>query len=197
MASTTVSANYMPDQHPWEDKVASFVQAAEGRRAHFLRLARRVTPCQEEAEDIVQEAFLRAFRSLPRFRGDAQMSTWLQTIVQNAAREWVRENKPQLLLPLERSRDDEGAPLEFPDHGKSPEEWCELAEMRQILLAEIDNLSTVCKNAIRLCGLEEASQEEAASRLNVSVAAIKARVFTAKRRLRHAMTQRAQQTATN
>ena len=197
MASTTVSANYMPDQHPWEDKVASFVQAAEGRRAHFLRLARRVTPCQEEAEDIVQEAFLRAFRSLPRFRGDAQMSTWLQTIVQNAAREWVRENKPQLLLPLERSRDDEGAPLEFPDHGKSPEEWCELAEMRQILLAEIDNLSTVCKNAIRLCGLEEASQEEAASALNVSVAAIKARVFTAKRRLRHAMTQRAQQTATN
>ena len=75
MASTTISANFLPDPGVWEDRVACFVQAAETRRAHFLRLARRVTPCREEAEDIVQEALLRAFRSLPRFRGDAQMTT--------------------------------------------------------------------------------------------------------------------------
>ena len=97
MASTPVSANISPslplDEIVWENRVASFVQAAERRRAYYLRLARRVTPCHQEAEDIVQDALLRAFRNLPQFRGEAQMTTWLQTIVQNAAREWLRERR--------------------------------------------------------------------------------------------------------
>jgi RNA polymerase sigma-70 factor, ECF subfamily len=191
MASTPVSANLsanLPaDATVWESKVASFVQAAEHRRAHYLRLAHRVTPCQQEAEDIVQEALLRAFRNLPHFRGEAQMTTWLQTIVQNAAREWLRERRGVRLVSLEREDDSETVTLDFPDPGRTPEKQFEHTEIRQILLTEIGNLSSACQEALRMCAFEGASQEEAANALEVSVAAIKARVFSARRRLRESL----------
>ena len=122
MASTTVPANLELDRTRWDSKVADFVETAEQRRAHLVRLARRVTPCIEEAEDIVQEALLRAYRNLPRFRGEARMTTWLQAIVQNAAREWLRQRKNVMLLPIERQGDVDNAPIEFPDPGRTPEE---------------------------------------------------------------------------
>ena len=194
MASTPLSANLpatLPlDASVWESRVASFVQAAERRRAHYLRLAHRVTPCHQEAEDIVQEALLRAFRNLSQFRGEAQMTTWLQTIVQNAAREWLREQRGPRPISLERDEDSDAAPMDFPDPGRTPEQQCEQGEMRHILLAEIGNLSSACQQALRMCALEGASQEEAASALEVSVAAIKARVFSARRRLRDNLEQR-------
>lgn len=190
MASTTIPAYFAPDPSVWDDRVASFVQAAERRREHFLRLARRVTPCREEAEDIVQEAMLRAFRSLPRFRGDAQMTTWLQTIVQNAVREWLRENRGAIRVSLESSGDEDAAPLDLPDRRRTPEEWCEHSEMQAILFGEIEKLGAIYQQAIRMCALEQISQEETAKALQVTVPAIKTRVFHAKRRLRGALEKR-------
>lgn len=187
MASTTIAADVEMDGSHWDSKVADFVEAAEQRRAHLVRLARRVTPCNEEAEDIVQEALLRAYRNLPRFRGDARMSTWLQAIVQNAAREWLRQHKNVLLLPLERPGDADSAPYEFPDPGRTPEEHCERAEMRRILRSEMEKLSAGCRRAVQLCIFEEASQRAAAQEMAVSVVAVKARIFTAKRLLRESM----------
>lgn len=190
MASATVPANFAADGNLWESRVADFVETAEQRRAHLVRLARRVTPCEAEAEDIVQEALLRAYRSLPRFRGDARMSTWLQAIVQNAAREWLREQKRRMLLPLDGRGEPGAPPLEFPDPGHTPEEWCARAERRRILRGEMKHLSSGCRRAVELCILEDAPQCTAARSLGVSVVAIKARIFTAKRLLREAIQER-------
>lgn len=190
MATSTVTVNLDTDGAPWENKVANFVEAAERRRAHLVRVARRVTPCDEEAEDIVQEALLRAYRSLPRFRGDAQMTTWLQAIVQNAAREWLREQKGQVLLPLERRSDDGCVPLDLPDPARTPEECCQHSEMQRILRSELEKLSTGCRRAVQLCVLEDTPQRTAAQALDVSVVAVKARIFTAKRLLRQAIRRR-------
>ena len=194
MASTPISANF-PPVLPFEAPVCeatleSFVQAAERRRSYYLRLARRVTPCQAEAEDIVQDALLRAYRNLQRFRGEAQMTTWLQSIVQNSAREWLRDRRGARFVSMERDEESDSAPMDFPAPGRTPEENLEQSEMRDILMSEIGNLSNVCSQAIRMCALEGASQEEAANALQVSVAAIKARVFSAKRRLREGFEQR-------
>lgn len=194
MASTPVSANLPPrlplDANGWENRVASFVQAAERRRAHYLRLAHRVTLCHQDAEDIVQDALVRAFRNLPRFRGEAQMTTWLQTIVQNSACDWLRERRGPRLASLEREDDSEATSFDIPDPGRTPEELCQNAEMGQILLSELSNLSSACREALRMCTLDGDSQEEAANMLEVSVAAIKARVFIARRRLREGLEQR-------
>jgi hypothetical protein len=64
--------------------LAAFVQMAKDRRQKLLWIAQRITRNRDEAEDIVQEALMRAFKNLPQFRGESQMATWLGVIVLNA-----------------------------------------------------------------------------------------------------------------
>lgn len=172
-----------------EDKLVRFTQAAEKHRAQLLWLAQRITPQREEAEDIVQEALLKAFRNLAQFRGDAQMSTWLRAIVQNTARDWLRNQKGRVQLPLEQARPGEGATvlLDFPHPAENPEELCERSELEWILRREIGKLHSVSRRALQLCVLEEFSHLAAARKLNISAITVKSRVFSGKQRLKRAV----------
>jgi len=70
-----------------------FLRTTEERRTQLLQVARRITNGGEDAEDILQEAFPKAYKALPNFRGDSSMSTWLTAIVRNTAREYLRERR--------------------------------------------------------------------------------------------------------
>lgn len=190
MPSSRMQAALPAGQGNWGCSIEDFAEAAEQRRSHFVRLARRVTPCAEEAEDIVQDALLRAFRNLPQFRGQARITTWLQAIVQNSVREWLREHRGPPLMPLERPGDPEGTPLDIPDTRQTPEEICAESEVRQMVFEEMEKLGDIYRSALQLCFVEEKSQEAAAEALNITIPAIKTRVFQAKRRLRRAMRER-------
>jgi RNA polymerase sigma-70 factor, ECF subfamily len=172
-----------------EDKLGMFIKTAEQQRSQLLWLAQRITPFREEAEDIVQEALLKAFRNLAQFRGDAQMTTWLRAIVQNTARDWLRNQKGRVYLPLEQTNPADGSPLtfDFPHPGENPEQRCEREEMEWLVRGEIEKLSSVSRRAIQLCLLEELSHRAAANALNVSVITIKSRVFSGKQRLKRAV----------
>jgi RNA polymerase sigma-70 factor, ECF subfamily len=172
-----------------EDKLDTFVEAAEEHRAQLLWLAQRITPYREEAEDIVQEALLKAFRSLAQFRGDAQMSTWLRAIVQNTARDWLRNQKGRVYLSLEQTNPADGTAvqLDFPHPAENPEQRCEREEMEWLMRREIGKLSSVSRRAVQLCVLEELSHRAAASMLNISVITVKSRVFSGKQRLKQAV----------
>jgi RNA polymerase sigma-70 factor, ECF subfamily len=180
---------YTPGLSASQDKLVRFTQAAEKHRAQLLWLAQRITPQREEAEDIVQEALLKAFRSLAQFRGDAQMSTWLRAIVQNTARDWLRNQKGRVHLPLEQTRPSEGSAIlfDFPHPAESPEERCERKELEWMLRREIKKLNSVSRRALQLCVLEEFSHRAAARRLNISVITVKSRVFSGKQRLKRAI----------
>lgn len=165
---------------------------SEERRAQLLWDAQRVTKSAEEAEDIVQESLLKAWRNLQQFRGDAQIGTWLRAIVKNTAREWLRNRGKRVQVPLEsqRNEDEEVAILDLPDARPGPEEYCERKEMEEILHAEIQALSLLSRQAIELCALEERSLREAARTLNVGVVAVKSRVFRGRRLLEQSISQR-------
>jgi len=180
---------YEPGLPASEDKLVRFTQAAEKHRAQLLWLAQRITPQREEAEDIVQEALLKAFRSLAQFRGDAQMSTWLRAIVQNTARDWLRNQKGRVHLPLEQTRSSEGSTIlfDFPHPAESPEERCERKELEWILRREIEKLNSVSRRALQLCVLEEFPHRAAARALNISAITVKSRVFSGKQRLKRAV----------
>jgi len=171
------------------ENLDAFVETAQQHRAHLLWVAQRITPQREEAEDIVQEALLKAFRNLAHFRGDAQMSTWLRAIVQNTARDWLRSQKGRVLLPLEQDQQSEGNSMVFdpPHPAENPEERCERKELETILRTEIERLSPISRRALQLCVLEELPHRSAASTLNVSVITIKSRVFSGKQRLKRAI----------
>jgi len=191
-ASTITAVDLESGPAACQGNLVVFTEVAEQCRAQLLWQARRMTNSREEAEDIVQEALLKAFKNLPRFRGESQMGTWLTVIVLNTGREWLRRRKGRIDLSLEqaRNRDDDTFILDLPDPGRNPEQWCERGEMDNILLSEIDKLNSVCKGAIQLCAIEQLSHQEIADMLGINVFTIKSRVFHGKRMLRRAIRER-------
>lgn len=174
------------------DKLATFVEMAQKNRARLLWVAWRITNSREEAEDIVQEALLRAFSALPRFRGDSRMGTWLHAIVRNMALLYLRNRKGRIELPLEPFHmGDEDVPLhEFPDSGESPEEYCERRELENVLRSAMSELTSPGRVALQMCIVEELPYRLVASDLNVSIGTLKSRVFHGKRMLKRAVYRR-------
>lgn len=175
-----------------ERRLQEFLDTAERRRPQLLRMARRLTQSQEDAEDILQEAFMKAFRALAKFRGESQMSSWLGAIVQNTAHEHLRSRRNRVFVSIEYlcKKDNEVVEIDLPDPRNNPEETWERKEMENILREEIGQLSMVCRRAIEMCVLDERPQLAAASALNLSVATMKSRVFRGKRVLERSVSRR-------
>jgi RNA polymerase sigma-70 factor (ECF subfamily) len=175
-----------------DGRIREFLETAERRRPQLLRMARRLTNSNEDAEDILQEAFMKAFKALAKFRGESQMSSWLGAIVQNTAHEHLRSRRNRVFVSIEylSKQDNEVVEIDLPDPGKNPEETCQAKEMETILREEVGKLGLVCRRAIELCVLEEQPQFAAADSLSLSVATMKSRVFRGKRLLGHAVSRR-------
>jgi RNA polymerase sigma-70 factor (ECF subfamily) len=175
-----------------DGRIREFLETAERRRPQLLRMARRMTQCNEDAEDILQEAFMKAFKALARFRGESQMSSWLGAIVQNTAHEHLRSRRGRVFISIEYlcKKDNEVVEIDLPDPGKNPEEIWESKEMENILREEVGKLGLVCRRAIEMCVLDERPQLAAASSLNLSVATMKSRVFRGKRILSRSISRR-------
>ena len=175
-----------------EFRLQEFLETAERRRPQLLRMARRLTQSNEDAEDIIQEAFMKAYKALARFRGESQMSSWLGAIVQNTAHEHLRSRRGRIFLSIEYLSKDEGDVVEInlPDTRKNPEELWESREMENILRDEVSKLTVVCRRAIEVCALDEEPQVDAARALNLSVATMKSRVFRGKRLLARSLSRR-------
>lgn len=170
------------------DRLATFVEVAQKNRVRLLWVAWRVTKSRDEAEDVVQEALLRAYMALPRFRGDSRMDTWLHTIVRNVALVHLRSRKGRIELPLEPfGTEGEGIPAhEHPDPGESPEDYCGRTEREKMLRSSMNDMSSAGRVALQMCVLEELPYREVASELNVSLGTLKSRVFHGKRMLKRA-----------
>ena len=169
-----------------------FQHTAEQRRTQLLGIARRVTNSSADSEDILQDAFLKAYQALPRFRGEAQMSTWLSAIVQNTALEYLRSRRGRVFVSIEYVSKD-GAEIvqqDFADTRETPEQTCERAEMEELLEAEIGRLTQGCRQAVELCVLDQYSQAAAAGVLNVRAETVKSRVFRGKRIVQQMMSRR-------
>jgi len=175
-----------------EPRIQEFLETAERRRPQLLRMARRLTQSNEDAEDILQEAFMKAYKALARFRGESQMSSWLGAIVQNTAHEHLRSRRGRVFLSIEYLSKEDGDVVEInlPDSRKNPEEIWESREMQNILREEVSKLSFVCRRALEVCALDEEPQAEAARALNLSVATMKSRVFRGKRILSRSLSRR-------
>jgi RNA polymerase sigma-70 factor (ECF subfamily) len=175
-----------------EGRLTEFLDTAERRRPQLLRMARRLTNSNEDAEDIVQEAFMKAYKALAKFRGESQMSSWLGAIVQNTAHEHLRSRRNRVFVSIEylNKQDNEVVEIDLPDPGKNPEETWQTREMEDILREEVGKLGMICRRAIEICVLDESPQQEAARALNLSVATMKSRVFRGKRILGRTLSRR-------
>jgi RNA polymerase sigma-70 factor, ECF subfamily len=143
-----------------------------------------------DAEDAVQDALLSAYKHLDQFKGQAQMSTWLNAIVTNCARMQLRRRPRQLHLSLdERFRDEQEFCLsdQLPAREPSPEDESRNFELHRNLLRFVAQLSPPLRKAFQLRELDGLSTSEAAHVLGVADGTVKARLARARAKLRRLM----------
>jgi RNA polymerase sigma-70 factor (ECF subfamily) len=170
-------------------KLREFVDAAERYRPQLIWLAMRIVSRSEEAEDIVQQALLKAFRKLSGFRGDSQMRTWLNAIVKNTAREYMRSQRGRTFVPLEGPpfSDEGGDAIEIFDQRMNPEEYCEHRERDDMVAAAIGGMGGGNREVVEMCVFQELPYMEVATALNLPLSTVKSRMFRSRRDLRMAL----------
>ena len=155
-------------------------------QSRIRAIAWRFTRVQEDAEDIVQQSLQKAFIHLQQFEGNSAFSTWLTRITINEALMCLRKRRAAREVPIEEVTTENGITLalESPDPGPSPEDRYLQREWGQILARAMNKLTPAIRKAIELCDISELSTDEVARIMKLSVAAVKARVFHGRRKLR-------------
>ncbi|MCM8730780.1 RNA polymerase sigma factor [Hephaestia sp. GCM10023244] len=159
----------------------------------LFRIARSVVGNDSEAEDVLQESYLRAFRAIGGFRGDADVMTWLTRIVVNEARGRLRKRRPTVgLEQIERAQEAGAAIIAFPTPPgfASPEAAAESAHLRRMIEAAIDELSEPFRLVFILRDVNGRSIEETADALGIPAATVKTRLHRARRQMRAAIDDR-------
>ncbi len=165
--------------------IAAF-ETLVGRYEHkIFRLTQNITQNREDAEDAMQEAFLKAFEHLAEFQGNSRFYTWLVRIAVNQALMKLRKRRPnQISLDEEVDTGEDMVAREVEDWGPSPEERYEQTELAQILSSVIGELEPAFRIVFQLRDIEELSTEETADALGLSVPAVKSRLLRARLKLR-------------
>jgi RNA polymerase sigma-70 factor (ECF subfamily) len=156
----------------------------------FHRQAYRYVGNMADAEDAVQDALTAAFKHLDQFRGQAQMSTWLTTIVVNCARMQLRRRLRYAHLSLdEKVGDEEQYSLseQLSDCAPSPEDECRRSELRGYMLRFVTQLSPPLRKAFQLRELDGLSTRETAHILGVPDGTVKAQLARARAKLKRLM----------
>ena len=146
------------------------------------RMALSCMKNETEAEDVAQEAFLKAFRKLASFRGESKFSTWLISITLNEARRRLRRQNTVRMESLDEPPEEGGkvSPALLRDWREIPSEALERREMRVLLQGAIGQLSPIYREVLVLRDIEELSVEETASALAISISSVKVRLHRAR-----------------
>ncbi len=168
-----------------DDAYATLVKQQAGR---MLAVARRMLGSEEDAQDVVQEAFLSAFKAIDRFEGTSRLSTWLHRIVVNAALMKIRASKRRPETPIEellpRFLEDGHLAVMPAGWKKTAQDVLESKETRAMVRGFIDELPEPYRNVLLLRDIEGLDTKETADLLEVSPNAVKIRLHRARLALR-------------
>jgi RNA polymerase sigma-70 factor, ECF subfamily len=152
---------------------------------------------EADAEDATQEAFLKAFRSLASFRGDAKFGTWLVSITLNEARSRIRRRDAIKMESLDEPKDEEGhiSPALLRDWKEIPSEALERKEIRHLLHKAVTALPLIYREVFQLRDIEQMSVNEAAAALGITISSVKVRLHRARMMLQKHLAPQLQQMA--
>lgn len=164
----------------------AFARLVEANQNKIYSLALRMTGNPEDGADLAQEAFLRAWRSLPSFQGESSFSTWLYRLAHNLCIDFLRSEKRRRDALAVTSLDDEegAAPMDVPDHRFTPEGELERRDLRQAIGQALLQLSDDHRQVLVLRELEGLSYGEIAACLNLEEGTVKSRIARARLALR-------------
>ena len=181
-----------------EDKLVAAAQSGDSAafealvmryKRLVLAIIRRMTRSFEEAEDLTQQAFMKAFANLSSFGGRCSFSTWLVTIAMNEARMWHRKARRSREVSMAELGTGETSemPVDFMDRRPNPEATYSQEERTQHLRSAIERLNLAMHEAMKVCDLQEQTSIAAAVLLGLTVSAVKSRRLRGRLALRRAL----------
>ena len=186
---------------PPADEVRLVAEARQGNLDAFtdlvnlyerkiFRLTQHITGNREDAEDALQETFLKAYSRLDQFHGDSRFYTWLVRIAVNESLMKLRKRKTTAAVSLDEPVESDGnfMPREVASWDPSPEERYAQTELREILDRTVQALPPIFRTVFILRDLDHLSTEETAEALDISVPAVKSRLLRARLQLREDLT---------
>ena len=151
---------------------------------NVYNIALRMTGNSEDAADMTQEAFIKAYNSLQSFRGDSKFSVWLYRIVSNVCLDFLRSKNRRPTVSLSVEDDDgEDAQLDVADESQSPELLRDRKLTRDSVRRGLDSLPPDYRQILLLREIQGLSYDEIAQALSLEVGTVKSRIFRARKRL--------------
>src|ERR1700746_1315186 len=166
--------------------VGAFEELVKRYDRNVFRIAQHITQNREDAEDVVQDAFLKAYSNLGQFQGQSKFYTWLVRIAGNEALMKLRRRRPERMVSLDEEvkTEDDSVPREVADWSPNPEQQYTQAELRELLDKTIHGLPASFRTVFVLRDVEGLSTEETAEALELSIPAVKSRLLRAGLQLR-------------
>ena len=168
----------------------AFTELAERYQRNIFRLAQNITQNREDAEDVLQETFLKAYQHLPEFEGHSKFYTWIVRIAVNEALMKLRKRKWDKTVWLDEpvSVGEDSVAREIAVWEDNPEQRYSQEELRDILDKAVNGLAAPYRTVFALRDMEGLSTEETAQALELSVPAVKSRLLRARLQLRDKLT---------
>jgi RNA polymerase sigma-70 factor (ECF subfamily) len=166
---------------------SALVRRYEGK---IFRLAMHVTQNREDAEDVLQETFMKAYEHLDQFKGDSKFYTWIVRIAVNQALMKLRRRRTDKSVSMDETIDtgEDTVVREIADWGEDPEQRFSREELGEILDGAIESLDPIYRSVFVLRDVEDLSTEDTAEALGLSVPAVKSRLLRARLQLREKLT---------
>ena len=193
MSETTVAEVF--DEAPLVERArsgdtAAFSELVNRYERKIFRLAKHITQNDEDAEDVLQETFLKAYSHLESFQGHSKFYTWIVRIAVNEALMKLRKRKSSRTISLDEPTDtgEDTMVREIAVWEENPEQKYSRDELREILDKAVESLKPAFRTVFVLRDIEEMSTEETASALDISIPAVKSRLLRARLQLREKLT---------
>src|SRR5438094_9209323 len=166
--------------------VEAFEELIRRYDRNVFRIAQHITQNREDAEDVVQDAFFKAYSNLAQFQGQSKFYTWLVRIAVNESLMKLRRRGLERTVSLDEEvkTEDDSVPREVADWSPNPEQQYSQAELREILSRTIQGLPPGFRTVFVLRDVEGLSTEETAEALDLSIPSVKSRLPRARLQLR-------------
>ena len=163
--------------------VDSFEPLVTEYQKPIYNLALRMTGSAEDAADLTQEVFIKAYKNLSGFRGESKFSVWLYRIAANVCTDFLRSQSRRDSVSLSMDDDESGAEYEIPDLRLSPEAELDKRLIRESLAEGLESLPPEQRKILLLREIDGLSYEEIAQTLELEAGTVKSRIFRARKKL--------------
>lgn len=172
--------------------VEAFETLIQSHQKKVYNIALRMTKNPEDAQELAQDTFVRAFIAIKKFRGESSFSTWLYRIAMNVCTDFLRKRNKAVVISIDQGAigSENDQPIQLPEDAPGPDELSEKRQLKHLVRQAMDSLSAEHRQVLILRDLMDLSYRDIANTLSVSEGTIKSRINRAREGLKQVILKR-------